>query len=61
MLKTPIFWKKKGLLSFILIPFSYLYYLVHIFFSKIKKEVNIGIPIICVGNAKLEDLEKHLL
>ncbi len=53
MLKTPIFWKKKRLLSFILIPFSYLYYLVHIFFSKIKKEVKIGIPIICIGNATI--------
>ena len=51
MLKTPIFWKKKGLISFVLIPFSYFYYLIHILFSKIKKEVKIDVPIICVGNA----------
>ena len=51
MLKTPVFWKKKGLLSFILIPLSFFYYLIHLIFSKIKKEVKMDIPVICVGNA----------
>ncbi len=51
MFKTPVFWKKKGFLSSLLIPFSYFYYFSHILVSKIKKEIKIEIPVICVGNA----------
>ena len=50
MFKTPNFWKKKGILSFIFLPISYLYYLGHIFNSKFRKEITIDIPVICVGN-----------
>lgn len=49
----PKFWRKKNLLSYILLPFSYLLQ----FFSRIKnisiKEEKFNIPVICVGNIYL--------
>ncbi len=50
MLKTPKFWTKKNLISYTLLPFSWLYlagFLLVRFFTKTTK---ISKPIICVGN-----------
>tara|TARA_B100000963_G_C22604899_1_gene661997 strand:+ start:85 stop:1050 length:966 start_codon:yes stop_codon:yes gene_type:complete len=50
MYKTPLFWKKKSLFSFLLLPFSFFYYLVCKIYRLSKKEVEIGKPVLCVGN-----------
>ncbi len=50
MLKTPLFWKKKSIVSFFLLPFSFFYYLGYLIYRLLKKEVEIGKPVICVGN-----------
>lgn len=50
-MKTPEFWKKKGLLSYLFLPLSFIY----IFISNLKKDSTItkwvNIPVICIGNA----------
>lgn len=50
MLKTPDFWTKKNLFSYLLLPFSLIYlggFLIIKFFSKTTK---ISKPVICIGN-----------
>ena len=50
-MKTPNFWKNKNCISFLLYPFSILYYIgrfLHILFSKEYKVNNL--KIICIGN-----------
>tara|TARA_B100000427_G_C15511366_1_gene596333 strand:- start:725 stop:1000 length:276 start_codon:yes stop_codon:yes gene_type:complete len=51
----PSFWKKKGsilqkIIISILLPLSFLYFLVSKINKKLKKKRTIGIPVICVGN-----------
>ena len=51
----PSFWRKDNNLIekiciLILLPFSFLYFLISIINKKIKKTNKIGIPVICVGN-----------
>ena len=51
----PSFWRKNNNLIekiciLILLPFSFLYFLISIINKKIKKTNKIGIPVICVGN-----------
>ena len=53
MLKPPLFWKKFGLINFLLLPFSGIYFLFYFFYKKFSKEVKINVPVICVGNIYL--------
>lgn len=50
MLRAPNFWNKKGILSKILVPFSWIY----IYISKQRNKgvyaVKLPVPVICVGN-----------
>ena len=51
----PSFWRKKNnliekIIIFILLPFSFLYFLISKIDRKIKKTNKVGIPVICVGN-----------
>lgn len=50
MFEAPLFWKKKSIISFILLPFSFFYYLGYQIYRLSKKEVEIGKPVLCVGN-----------
>ena len=50
MFKIPSFWKKKSIISFFLLPFSSFYYLGYLTYRLSKKEVEIGKPVLCVGN-----------
>ncbi|MDX2083022.1 MAG: tetraacyldisaccharide 4'-kinase [Rickettsiales bacterium] len=46
--QTPQFWTKKNLLSFLLLPLSWIYFLVSLLLR--KKSYKISKPVICVGN-----------
>ena len=50
MINTPSFWKKKKIISFLLSPFSLLYLLGLKTYEFFSKEIDIKIPVICVGN-----------
>ena len=50
MFKIPSFWKKKSIISFFLLHFSIFYYLGYLTYRLSKKEVEIGKPVLCVGN-----------
>lgn len=49
-MKTPSFWNKKSLFSYILLPFGCLYHFITCLRIKIKKPYKAPIPVICVGN-----------
>ena len=51
-IKKPIFWNKKGILSFILLPLSFLTVLVN-FYKKKSKKNKMNIKTICIGNIYL--------
>ena len=51
ILRAPKFWKKKSYLSFIFLFFSFIYIFIYRIYLLINKEHEIGIPVICVGNA----------
>ncbi len=51
----PSFWQKNNnliekIIIFILLPFSFLYFLIFKVVKKIKKTNKVGIPVICIGN-----------
>ena len=51
MLNKPKFWDKKiGLISIVLLPLSFMYYLIIFFKKKFTKIIKFETPIICVGN-----------
>ncbi len=56
MLKTPKYWKKKGLIALLLLPFSIIYFILHKFevFMRILLETDVSSQFggnrICVGN-----------
>ena len=50
MFEVPLFWKKKSIISRFLLPFSFFYYLGYLIYRLLKKEVEIGIPVLCIGN-----------
>ena len=50
MLRSPSFWKKKSIISFFLLPFSFFYYVGYRIYRLSKKEVEIGKPVLCIGN-----------
>jgi len=51
-LKTPQFWyKKKGILSLILMPVAFLYQQIHALLQRTKSPTSVSVPVICVGNA----------
>ena len=50
MLKAPLFWKKKSIISLLLLPISFFYYLGYLIYRLSKKEVEIGKPVLCIGN-----------
>ena len=49
-MRIPKFWRTKGIISFLLIPFSFIYY----FLSKTRtffiKPISLQVPTICIGN-----------
>ena len=50
MINTPNFWKEKNLISFLLSPLSVIYFIGFKIYEFFSKEVDIGVPVICVGN-----------
>ena len=50
MLKAPLFWKEKSIISFLLLPLSLFYYLGYLIYRVLKKEVEVGKPVLCIGN-----------
>ena len=50
MIHTPNFWKKKKIISFLLSPFSIIYLLGFKIYEFFNKEIDINIPVICIGN-----------
>ena len=50
MFKIPLFWKKKSIICFFLLPFTFFYYLGYLIYRLSKKEVEIDRPVLCVGN-----------
>ena len=59
-IKKPIFWNKKGILSFILLPLSFLTVLVN-FYKKKSKKNKMNIKTICIGNIYLGGTGKTTL
>lgn len=49
-MKAPQFWYKKNIISYLLLPFSWLYLLGHNLKSAFTKSHKISAPVICVGN-----------
>lgn len=50
MLKTPNFWTKKNLASFIMLPFSFVYFTGFWIVKTFSRPQKISKPIICIGN-----------
>ena len=50
MINTPKFWKEKNLISFFLSPLSIIYFIGFKVYEFFSKEIDIGVPVICVGN-----------
>lgn len=51
MIKAPIFWFKKfHPFSILLFPISLIYILIHNLNRKLKTEIKVNVPIICIGN-----------
>ncbi|MCC2645993.1 MAG: lpxK [Rickettsiaceae bacterium] len=53
-LNYPNFWQfKTSFLSFLLLPFSWLYYIISLIKSAITTPIRLPIPVICVGNINI--------
>lgn len=50
MIKTPQFWTKRNMLSYGLLPLSFLYFLIHFLIKIFTKKQKISKPVICIGN-----------
>mgnify|MGYP002051354960 CR=1 FL=1 len=51
MIKVPTFWFKRfHPFSILLFPISLIYILIHNLNRKLKTEVKVNVPIICIGN-----------
>lgn len=50
MIRTPIFWQKKGIISLLLLPVSWLYYLGTRLHQARAKPIIAAIPVIAIGN-----------
>ena len=59
-IKKPIFWNKKGIISFILLPLSFLTILIN-FLKKKSKKNKMNIRTICIGNIYLGGTGKTTL
>ncbi len=59
-IKKPIFWNKKGIISFILLPLSFLTILIN-FLKKKSKKNKMNIKTICIGNIYLGGTGKTTL
>ena len=53
ILKAPKFWERKSFLSSIFLFFSFIYIFIYKIYLLINREREIGIPVICVGNATI--------
>ena len=49
-MRTPNHWQNNNLLSRLLIPFGWIYFQLSLWRHKIARSVDIGVPVICVGN-----------
>lgn len=50
MIKTPKFWLKKNLISYLLLPLSFVYFVVFYLVKYSSKRTKISKPVICIGN-----------
>jgi tetraacyldisaccharide 4'-kinase len=53
MFTTPNFWKRKGFLSYLLLPIAKIYYAISYLNQKFKITKKVPRPVICVGNVVL--------
>ena len=49
--ETPKFWKDKGIVAFLLLPFSFLYFWGHTIKTIVSKPYESSVPVICIGGA----------
>lgn len=49
-MRTPEFWKHRGLISSLLLPLSGFYYLGSILRQKLASPTKVDVPVICIGN-----------
>ena len=49
-IKTPKFWVKRNIISFALLPLSFIYFLAMLLDRYSKKSQKISKPVICIGN-----------
>ena len=49
-MKTPLFWNTNNLISYLLVPFSWIWYFLAVLNKNITKSYFIDIPIIRIGN-----------
>ena len=49
-MRTPDHWQKNNLVSRLLIPLGWVYFQLSLWRHKIARRVDIGVPVICVGN-----------
>ena len=49
-MRTPNHWQNNNLLSRLLMPFGWIYFQLSLWRHKIARSVDIGVPVICVGN-----------
>ncbi len=53
MFRTPDFWKRKGILSYLLLPIAKIYYAISWLHQKFTTTKKVSRPVICVGNVVL--------
>ena len=49
-MRTPDHWQSNNLVSLLLRPFGWVYFFLGLLHRKIVRSVNIGVPVICIGN-----------
>ena len=49
-MRTPNHWQNNNVLSRLLMPFGWIYFQLSLWRHKIERSVDIGVPVICVGN-----------
>ena len=49
-MRTPDHWQSNNLVSLLLRPLGWVYFFLGLLHRKIVRSVNIGVPVICIGN-----------
>ena len=60
-MKAPRYWQKRGFVSTLVIPLSWLYQLFGLVRALITRPYRADLPVICVGNITSGGTGKHLL